>query len=37
MILYQGNFNRDTTKIDSEYAGNDSFFSDNYDSKFIFE
>lgn len=35
MILYQGNMQRDTEIIDRNYAGNDNFFTRNYDDRHI--
>ena len=35
MITYQGNIKRDTSKIDKDYAGNDEFFTRNFDARHI--
>lgn len=35
MITYQGNIKRDTSKIEKDYAGNDEFFTRNFDSRHI--
>lgn len=34
MILYQGNPNREKDYVNKDYAGNDPFFTSNYDNKF---
>ena len=33
MITYQGNIKRDTSKIEKDYAGNDEFFTRNFDAR----
>ena len=35
MITYQGNIKRDTSKIEKDYAGNDEFFTRNFDARHI--
>ena len=35
MITYQGNIKRDTSKIEKDYAGNDEFFTRNFDDRHI--
>ena len=35
MITYQGNIKRDTSKIEKDYAGNDEFFTKNFDARHI--
>lgn len=35
MITYQGNIKRDTSKIEKDYAGNDEFFTKNFDTRHI--
>lgn len=35
MITYQGNVKRDTSKIEKDYAGNDEFFTKNFDARHI--
>ena len=35
MITYQGDIKRDTSKIDKDYAGNDEFFTRNFDARHI--
>lgn len=35
MITYQGDVKRDTSKIEKDYAGNDEFFTRNFDAKHI--
>ena len=35
MILYNGNLNSSKQFKEEDYAGNDPFFSRNYDNKFI--
>ena len=35
MITYQGDIKRDTSKIDKDYAGNDEFFTRNFDDRHI--
>ena len=35
MIIYQGNIKRDTSKIEKDYAGNDEFFTRNFDARHI--
>ena len=35
MITYQGDVKRDTSKIEKDYAGNDEFFTRNFDARHI--
>ena len=35
MITYQGDIKRDTSKIEKDYAGNDEFFTRNFDARHI--
>lgn len=35
MITYQGDVKRDTSKIEKDYAGNDKFFTRNFDARHI--
>ena len=35
MITYQGNIKRNTSKIEKDYAGNDEFFTRNFDARHI--
>ena len=35
MITYQGDIKRDTSKIEKDYAGNDEFFTKNFDARHI--
>ena len=35
MITYQGDVKRDTSKIEKDYAGNDEFFTKNFDARHI--
>ena len=35
MITYQGNIKRDISKIEKDYAGNDEFFTKNFDARHI--
>ena len=35
MIIYQGDVKRDTSKIEKNYAGNDEFFTRNFDARHI--
>lgn len=35
MITYQGDVKRDTSKIEKDYAGNDEFFTRNFDARYI--